>query len=315
MRFYPYSLAEEDIARKVSGEHYANSSELDSRPLGRIGIMPILALGGESVFSQGTEAEAEEVFRTAIESGVRYVDTAYTYAKSHERLGKFIKQARGVPLFVATKSRRRDRDGFLREVGESAEALGVVPDLVHVHAVSTGEQGSVLGRGGVLEAAQEARSRGMCRFIGATSHGAPGALWEVVRWADGLDVVMAALNVADTRFLPVARLCRGRGVGFVAMKVMGRGELVSPDGAVRTGTDALRFVLSCPGVSAAVVGFSRPDEVRELAAACEEFLPMTAGERRRMEDGEMPFAQDAWFYRDGLEGVMDFPTGREDRRR
>ena len=287
------------IVARVAGEQYCSGLPMNCRQLGNRGpAIPILGMGGQNVFSMGTFDEARKVFRACIDAGVRYVDTAYSYAKSQDRLGRLF--AEGVPeLFVATKSTQRERDDFLRELDESIELLGRTPDLLHVHAVSKGQSQEVMKHGGALEAANEARDRGLCQFVGITSHDDPQACEEIVRFGEGVDVAMVAISAGDTRFLDgFVPLCRSRGVGVVAMKIMGRGQLVRPDGpGAQSGAQALRFALSQP-VSLAIVGFSYPSEVSELAEEATDFQPMTGPEMRDLVDGTIPYSQDVLFYRD-----------------
>ncbi len=288
-------------AQRVSGEVYADSP-LDVRQLGRRGPMvPILCLGGQNIFSLGTYEQSKAVFMAAIEAGVRYVDTAYSYENSVERIGRILsEEGDNLPeLFIATKSAQRIRSQFLLELDEMIEKLGRTPDLVHVHSVTKGEGQVILGKDGPLEAAEEARSEGMCRFVGMTSHDDPCTMLEILRRTDSVDVTMVSINPADLRFTgEYTSYCAQRGIGVVAMKVMGRGQLVRPDGpGVRTAAEAIRFPLSQRGVNAAVVGTSYPEEIGELAVHCENFVPMEPWEQRDLVDGTVPYAQDVWFYR------------------
>jgi hypothetical protein len=272
-------------------------------------------LGGEVIFSHGTEEQAEDVFRTALRVGVRYIDTAHDYANSQSRLGRFLKGVKE-PVFLATKSVQRNKDNFLREVDENIELLGRTPDLLHVHAIHKGEAQEVLKKNGALEAALEARNRGLCSFVGLTSHDDPDTLEQILRRSEGVDAVMVALSAGDTRFAEnLLRFCNCRDIGVVAMKVMGRGRLVRPEGyGVRTGGQALRFALSYP-VSLAIVGFTWPEEVGELAEVVNPFEPMTQGEMAQLYDAVVPNQDRMWWYRSEIgEWDEDVSNGMTPRR-
>ena len=309
------------IAAKVSGSAYCGDSPLVCRKLGSRGPMvPVLGLGGQNIFSLGTYDEARDVFQAAMDAGVRYVDTAHDYQKSQERLGRIFKETDNLPeFFLATKSVQRERDGFLRELDENIELLGRAPDLLHVHAVAKGESQQIVKRGGALEAAIEARNRGLCKFVGITSHDDPQTCMEILSRTDQIDIVMVAISVADTRFLDgLVPMCRQRGVGVVAMKVMARGELIRPGGpGVQTAAQAIRFPLSQSGVAVAIAGFSFPQEVDELAESCRDFIPLSGAEQRDLVDGTALYSQDAWFYRgdiadwDGVQEVRPSPDWYE----
>lgn len=266
--------------------------------LGNTGLrVPILGLGGECVFKYGKTSEAEAVFRKAMDLGVRYIDTAHDYQKSQERLGRFLKNYTDHDVVVATKSSKRDRSGFLRELDACTRKLGRIPDIMHVHAVRGGERRAVTSGNGPLQAAFEAREKGYCRYVGITSHQCPETMYEIVRDVDGIDVAMVAVSAGDVRFLKdFAPLCREKGVGLVAMKVMGRAVLVRPDGpGVRKASDALRFALSTLA-DVAIVGFSFPEEVEEMVEAARRFRPMSEERMIQMVESVEPYAEEVRFY-------------------
>jgi len=287
------------IAKKLCGQVYADTSDLDVRQLGSRGpAVPIFCLGGQAAIENGTEAQARSVFKAAIDAGVRYIDTANIYGPSQERLGKFFVDV-DEDLFVATKSAERTKSNFLMEIETSVEVLGRIPDVAHIHSVTKGEASQIVQPGGALEGALQAKAEGLCHHIGLTSHDSPDDMCQIIRRCDDIDIVMVALNPADTRFAEeLIPLCNERGIGVVAMKVMARGLLVRPTGpGVKTASEAMRFALSCPGVDAAVVGISYPEEVKELAEVCEDFEPMEWPEARDLVQGTAPYAQELMFYR------------------
>jgi predicted aldo/keto reductase-like oxidoreductase len=63
------------------------------------------------------------------------------------------------------------------------------------------------------------------------------------------------------------------------MKVFGGGLLVRNGSA----EPLLRYALSLPGVSTAIVGCSTPDEVEQNVRVATEFAPMQPKERRALE--------------------------------
>jgi len=301
----------ERIAQRLTGEAYIADTDMSVRRLGSRGpALPIFALGGQAAVEVGTEKQAEAVLETAFENGVRYFDTAASYGPSQERLGKFFA---GIDedVFVATKSVERNKSTFLMEAENSNELLGRRPDVLHIHSVLRGEAPEILAKDGALEGALEAKAQGLCNHIGLTSHDDPDAVCEIIRRSDEIDVVMVALSAGDTRFLrEMVPLCERKGIGVVAMKVMGRGILIRPDGpGVRTAEEAMRFPLSCRGVNLAVVGCSYPEEVEELTNVCEDFEPLEAAEMRDLVDGTALYEQDLMFYR-GLNKWKQAPDMR-----
>ena len=266
--------------------------------LGHTGLrVPILGLGGECIFKYGKTGDAEAVFRKAMDLGIRYIDTAHDYQKSQERLGRFLKNYNDHDVVIATKSNKRDRSGFLRELDACTRKLGRIPDIMHVHSVNKGERRAITGSNGPLQAAFEAREKGYCRYVGVTCHDDPDTLYDIIDQVDGIDIVMTAISAGDVRFLKdIAPMCREKGIGLVAMKVMGRSVLVRPDGpGVRRADDALRFALSTLA-DVAIVGFSFPEEVEEMVEAARRFRPMSEEKMRAMIESVKPYAEEVRFY-------------------
>ena len=159
---------ERSIIDTLSGRRFCAGSSLPLRQFGAGPVLPVLGLGGEVVFTHGSERQAWRVFKEAYRQGVRYIDTAHDYKNSQKRLGRFFRHLPegGSELFVATKSGKRDRDGFLRELDTNIKLLGRTPDVMHVHAVHGGEQQVVTAKDGPLDAALEAKDQGLCRYVG-----------------------------------------------------------------------------------------------------------------------------------------------------
>jgi aryl-alcohol dehydrogenase-like predicted oxidoreductase len=150
------------------------------------------------------------------------------------------------------------------------------------------------------------------RHVGVTGHLNSPILMKMLRLdeTNDLDTLLVALNVADKLYLPhqnnVLPLAVARGMGVIAMKVFADGAFVGkeahwtrgPQEVVTTVGDAqgrlnthdmVRYTLSLPGVSCAVIGTGHIDRkhsekdqiVANLAAACDE--PMGPAEREALE--------------------------------
>ncbi len=149
------------------------------------------------------------------------------------------------------------------------------------------------------------------RHIGISGHTSE-ALTEAIRRDEGndLDTVLVPLNVADRLFMPfqtnVLPLARAKGMGVIAMKVFADGALVGKaphwtegarDVITKVGDvknrisfhDMIRYPLSLPGVSCAIIGIGHIDRkdpskdqlVANFAASID--APMTAAERIGIE--------------------------------
>jgi aryl-alcohol dehydrogenase-like predicted oxidoreductase len=149
------------------------------------------------------------------------------------------------------------------------------------------------------------------RHVGISGHTSE-ALTEAIRRDDGnnLDTVLIPLNVADRLFMPfqtnLLPLARAKGMGVIAMKVFADGALVGKGAHWTEGPsdvitnvgdvkkrasfhDMIRYPLSLPGVSCAIIGIGHIDRadpskdqlVADIAASID--APLTPEERAAIE--------------------------------
>lgn len=138
---------------------------------GRTGHQSTRTLFGAAAFYQVSQAEADRTMELVLESGINHIDTAASYGDSEIRLGPWIAKYRQ-KFFLATKTGDRTYQDAKVSIHRSLERLKTDHvDLLQLHAVIEDEElAQVMGPGGALEAAVEARQQGLVRFIGITSH-------------------------------------------------------------------------------------------------------------------------------------------------
>ncbi len=124
------------------------------------------ALGGMS------QERADATLELLAPAGVNHIDTAASYGESELRLAPFLADHRD-GFFLATKTGDRSGDAARASLERSLERMGVDHvDLIQLHnLVEPDEWETALGAGGAVEALDQARSEGLCRFIGVTGHG------------------------------------------------------------------------------------------------------------------------------------------------
>ena len=155
----------------------------------------------------------------------------------------------------------------------------------------------VLGSGGYAEAVAELKRSGVVRAAGYTTFGGEPEAIDELAWSGVFDAINAdfsagnpsagyAVNVPGMPdYHSVIDRAQGAGLSTMAIRVLGNGRLMGSDGerspietdvaawlTAETGgvvSGAIRFVLSKPGVSSAVIGFSHPRHVRDAIAAAE----------------------------------------------
>lgn len=201
---------------------------LNNRP--GFGALPLQRLGMD---------EAVSLLRTAANAGITFFDTARLYTDSEEKIGAAFSDRpdRRRGLLIATKTMSATREGMEADLAASLAALrtGYV-DLYQVHnAKSVPAPGSE-----VYDTLTSMKERGAVRAIGLTAHSLPVAL-EAARSGLYAAVQYPFSLLADDRERDLVRLCRERGVTFIAMKALA-GGLITDIAA------AYAFIASHPGV-------------------------------------------------------------------
>jgi D-threo-aldose 1-dehydrogenase len=299
-----------------------HASTLPSVPwtsLGNTGIRTTkLAIGawgfgpiGAPATQVGDDAALVEVLRAVFQSGLRYLDTAESYA-NEERLGRLLPEA-GAPadLVIATKSGRSGKvtegftsDHFRRSAENSLRGLRLdkLPLLLVHDPRDEHDMAEVLGPGGALEGLRKLQSEGLVGAIGIAT-GTIGPLWKAVETGE-FDVLQmprlyTLLNTAgrDTGLLAAAR---AKNMGTIVPAPFGGNILATgvrenplymyrpaiPEvvEAVRRMEErckqlgvslpvaALAYVLTEPLVDVTIVGMARPQEVYWNVPACEPGL-------------------------------------------
>lgn len=145
---------------------------IEKRPFGRTGHMSTATLFGAAALGKVTQAEADQTLEVLLEYGVNHIDTAASYGDAELRIGPWMKNHRK-DFFLATKTGERTYAKAWEEINRSLERMQVDSfDLIQLHNLAHPDEWDIaMGDGGALEAALEAKSQGMVRFIGVTGHG------------------------------------------------------------------------------------------------------------------------------------------------
>lgn len=141
-------------------------------PFGSTGHNSTRTIFGAAALGRVTQEEADRALELLIAHGVNHIDTAASYGESELRIGPWMAEHRD-RFFLATKTGERTYEGAKVSIERSLERLRVERiDLLQLHnLVDESEWATALGPGGALEAAVEARERGLVNFIGVTGHG------------------------------------------------------------------------------------------------------------------------------------------------
>src|SRR5215469_3409749 len=300
---------------------------MPTRNLGKTGFRTgIFGLGGQSALEKhNNEAEALAVIQRALELGVNYFDTSAIYGGperwSEQYLGRGLKGYRD-QVFIATKTKERTRDAALRNLEVSLKLLNTDHvDSWQLHDVGIQEDiDQIFGKGGAIEALQQAREQKMVRHLGVTGRFRPEALMEGIRRFP-FDTVLMGLNAADKYYYPFAKdllpMAVEKQMGIIGMKVMARGRILSSwtpppveaqkktwEGtgaiAISPGTltkrETMFYTLSLP-ISTAIVGCDSVAQVEECAQMACEFTPLSDRQMTELADKTEPIARQALFFR------------------
>ena len=136
---------------------------LPKRKLGRTGeYVTMLGTGGYHV-GWTTERDAQEVIEASLEGGVRFFDTAESYAKgvSEERYGKYLTPQYRDLIFLMTKTTGPDAKTVQEHLEGSLRRLKVDQiDLYQVHSIRTPEDVESRLQNGILEVLLKAKEQG-----------------------------------------------------------------------------------------------------------------------------------------------------------
>jgi|AP95_1055475.scaffolds.fasta_scaffold09344_2 predicted aldo/keto reductase-like oxidoreductase len=257
---------------------WEGSRVMAHRRLGRTGWeVSDIALGTGRISGE----KGENIARQALDRGVNYFDTApdYSGAGSEEAMGRAIRGVRG-DLFIATKFCTPQGhlpvgtpvQGYIDAVNGSLSRLGTdYVDLVHIHSCDTVAR---LLDPNVQEAFDRLREQGKVRFLGFSSH--TPRLVEVANAAidsGRFDVMMLAYHFGIWPQIPaiIERARSQADMGVVAMKTLKgarhRGLEDFQPFADSYSQAALKWALSNPDVSCAVVSFFELQHVNEFLFA------------------------------------------------
>ena len=263
----------------------------------------VIGLGGEGILrTYGREKEAHLVIQEALNQGITYFDSALVYSDSELYYGAIWKKNPSLrqSIFQTSKSASRDKEGALYDLASSLKRLQTdYLDLWQIHDVRTLDDfHAISGPGGALEAFEEAKRKGMVRYIGVTGHHDPNILTKAVEeWP--VDSVLLPVNPIEeilggflTETLPAAR---NKGLAIIGMKLLGGSHYIFPKHGI-TPDLLIRYSFSFD-ITLPVIGCSTPEEVRLLASLAKDREPLSPPEKQELEDAFRPNASQFAFYR------------------
>src|SRR5689334_6505659 len=269
-----------------------NGNLIPLRQFGRHEVrISAVGFGGHHLGDAPDQRTAVRLVRAAVDGGITFFDNCWEYhrGKSEEWMGKGLKGIRD-RVFLMTKvcTHGRDKALAMRMLEESLRRLQTDHlDLWQIHGVCFDDDPELAYRkGGVMEALDEAKRRGLVRFVGFTGHKLPRIHLDMITRGYPFDTVQMPLNCFDASFRSFEREvlpeALRRGIAPIGMKSLGGTADMVLRGAV-THADALRYAMSLP-VLTTVAGMSSIDVLRRDLLVARGFTPMTAPEMAALRE-------------------------------
>ncbi len=246
------------------------------------GAMRLPTLDGNPMSSNIDEKEAIRMIRYAIDAGVNYVDTAYTYhgGNSEITVGKALLEGYRSQVKLATKSplwlvqASQDFDKYLNEQLKKLQTDHI--DFYLFHGLDKPKWNLIL-RLNLLQKAEAAIKDGRIGHIGFSFHDDIDTFHQIIDGYPDWALCQIQYNYMDTEFqagMMGLYSAAARGLAVVVMEPLRGGKLANPPGVMaelfqrqvkqRTPADwALQWVWNHPQVSVLLSGMSTLEQLQE----------------------------------------------------
>lgn len=290
---------------------------IEHRILGRTGLsVSAVGFGGSETGYGGTSArEVARILNDAIDRGLNLIDTAACYGSGEEQLGVALAGRREKVVLMTKCGHAAGLAGGDWEPAMLAESIErslkrLRTDHVDVMQFHSPDA-ATLADPRVIEVLTRARDAGKARFIGISADG-ESALKAVELGI--FDTLQISVNIADQEAIDLAiHKAHERGMGIIAKRPLAnaawradskdaysapyRERLATLDYDFMTRNDAgaiaLRFTLSVPGVTAAIVGTTRLGRFEQNARAA-SLGPLPADEYEKIRARWRVVGGDRW---------------------
>ncbi|MGA2569411.1 MAG: aldo/keto reductase [Terracidiphilus sp.] len=247
------------------------------------GAMRLPAADGKRGSPNVDEAESIRMIRCAIDHGVNYVDTAYSYhdGKSELIVGRALRDGYREKVKLATKlptwlvQGPSDFDRYLNEQLEKLQTDRI--DFYLIHSLNRGFWANIVVKHNLLGQAERALADGRIVRLGFSFHDNYECFEEIVNATDLWSFCQIQYNYMDTENQAGTsglRLAAEKGLAVVVMEPLMGGRLADPPPVIREtlAGDAARrspaqiafdWVWDQPEVSVVLSGMSTMDQVVE----------------------------------------------------
>jgi len=272
---------------------------LPLRLLGKTGEkVTMLGLGGAHV-ARCDEKTAEALIERAIEGGIRFFDTAYSYGngESEERYGKYLVPKYRDISYIMTKTTAESGKDALEEFERSLKRMKLdYVDLWQIHSIRNPQDVDTRLEQEVLEVFRKAKESGKARHIGFTGHTDFNAHKRMLERTNILETCQMPINCFDPNYKSfinnVLPTLVDQQLGILAMKTLSNGGFFGGTSHYEGGDnpkiipnvvsvrEAIHFVWSLP-ISTLITGANDVEMLQEKIDLAKSFKKMD--EKSRMD--------------------------------
>lgn len=262
------------------------------------GMMRLPTHVGRIASNRINKRKALQQIRGAIDRGVNYLDTAYTYhlGASESFLGEYVlKDGYREKVKIATKlpcMTIRKKEDIRKIFNEQLEKLQVdYIDYYLLHALD-GNIWDIMFKLDIIEFMDEVKATGKVKHMGFSFH---GQKHDFLRICDGYDFDFAQVqfNILDEKFqagIEGIEYAHSKGMGIIVMEPLRGGSLVgkipkevqavyNSSKTKRSPADwALRWVWNHPAVTVVLSGMNIDEHIDENIRIAAEALPNSMSE-------------------------------------
>lgn len=231
---------------------------------------------------QSMEANAE-IVTYAYSKGINYFDTAPGYKRSEDTFGIAFEQMDRDKFYVSTKSSKSDGDALRADLEQSLQRMKIDKiDFFHIWYVMSLDIWRARIDGGAVSAALQAKEEGLIDHLAVSSH-MPGEDLETMLKEGPFEGVTLGYCAINFPYRDVAIDAAGQlGIGVVTMNPLGGGlipryadhfDFLRDKDDPSVVAAAIRFNVSNPSITSALVGFSCNEHVDEAVEAVTDFKP------------------------------------------
>ncbi len=255
-----------------------------TKPYGRTGKnVTVISFGGMRFANpQDIDANADIVLH-GFNKGINYFDTAPGYCgdKSEDIFGAAFRRMPREKFYCSSKCMADDGAQFRESLERSLKRLGVEQiDFFHIWCIVRPEQWKERHDGGAVAAAIKAKEEGLIGHVVTSVHLTGAETCEILKedFIEGLTIGYNALNAPYRE--QALEFAQRHNLGVVTMNPLGGGAVpthadrlafLKAPGDADVVQASIRFNISHPAVTSALVGFTTKEHVDQAVAAAEGF--------------------------------------------